>query len=55
VFHVKSAQPVKITDSDLIKRLLLIVLVYGVVMTVRMVAARPRVVTGIANSKTTFK
>jgi hypothetical protein len=46
VFRVKSAQTIKITDADLMKRLLLIVLVFAVVMAVRMVAARPCIVAG---------
>ena len=46
VFRVRSAQRVKISDTDLIKRLVLIVLLFSAYLTVRMVVGRPRVVKG---------
>ena len=46
VFRVRSAQRVKISDPDLIKRLLLVVLLFAAYLTVRMVVGRPHVVKG---------
>ena len=46
VFRVRSAQRIKISDADLIKRLVIIVLLFAAYLTVRMVVGRPRVVKG---------
>ncbi|XP_076449182.1 putative G-protein coupled receptor CG31760 [Babylonia areolata] len=46
VFRVRSAQRIKISDGDLIKRLLVIVFVFSVYLTARTVAGTPRVVQG---------
>ena len=46
VFRVRSAQRIKISDTDLIKRLALIVLIFSAFLTVRMVIGRPRLVGG---------
>jgi G protein-coupled receptor 158 len=46
VFRVRSAQRVKISDADLIKRLLIIVLVFAAYLTARTVAGTPSVVQG---------
>ena len=46
VFRVRSAQRIKISDSDLIKRLFIIVLLFAVYLSVRMVVGRPHVVKG---------
>ncbi|XP_062614926.1 probable G-protein coupled receptor CG31760 [Saccostrea cucullata] len=46
VFRVRSAQRVKISDGDLIKRLLLITLVCAAYLTARTIAGTPRVVEG---------
>ncbi|CAG5132424.1 unnamed protein product, partial [Candidula unifasciata] len=53
VFRVRSAQRVKISDADLIKRLVIIVLVFAGYLTARTVAAMPSVVQGrdISNLK----
>ncbi|KAI0228645.1 hypothetical protein LSAT2_020913 [Lamellibrachia satsuma] len=47
VFRVRSAQRIKISDTDLMKRLALIVLIFGAYLTVRTVIGRPRLVEGI--------
>ncbi|KAK7500249.1 hypothetical protein BaRGS_00008472, partial [Batillaria attramentaria] len=44
VFRVRSAQRIKISDGDLIKRLIVIVFVFSVYLTARTVAGTPRVV-----------
>lgn len=46
VFRVRSAQRVKISDGDLIKRLLLITLVCAAYLTARTIAGTPRVTEG---------
>ncbi|XP_064610873.1 LOW QUALITY PROTEIN: probable G-protein coupled receptor CG31760 [Liolophura sinensis] len=46
VFRVRSAQRVKISDYDLIKRLIIVVLLFAGFLTARMVAGRPKVVEG---------
>lgn len=46
VFRVRSAQRVKISDTDLIKRLLLIIFVFAAYLTARTIAGPPRVVEG---------
>ncbi|KAL5021248.1 hypothetical protein ScPMuIL_000403 [Solemya velum] len=46
VFRVRSAQRVKISDSNLIKRLLLIVSVFAAYTTARTIAGTPRVIEG---------
>ena len=46
VFRVRSAQRVKISDTDLIKRLILIVFVFAAYLTARTIAGPPRVVEG---------
>ncbi|KAL8613926.1 hypothetical protein ACOMHN_032916 [Nucella lapillus] len=46
VFRVRSAQRIKISDGDLIKRLIVIVFVFSVYLTARTVAGTPRVVPG---------
>ena len=46
VFRVRSAQRVKISDTDLIKRLLLVVFVFAAYLTARTIAGPPRVVEG---------
>ncbi|CAD5123151.1 DgyrCDS11521 [Dimorphilus gyrociliatus] len=51
VFRVRSAQRVKISDTDLIKRLLFIVLLFSVYLTVRMVIGRPKVMKATHSSK----
>ncbi|KAK2175881.1 hypothetical protein NP493_697g01005 [Ridgeia piscesae] len=47
VFRVRSAQRIKISDTDLIKRLALIVLIFGAYLSVRMVIGRPQIVNGV--------
>ena len=47
VFRVRSAQRIKISDTDLIKRLILIVLLFAAYLTVRMVVGPPRVIKGM--------
>jgi len=49
VFQVRSAQRVRISDADLIKRLLLIVFVFAICLMIRMLVAQPRAVTGKPN------
>ncbi|XP_071083633.1 probable G-protein coupled receptor CG31760 isoform X2 [Haliotis cracherodii] len=46
VFRVRSAARIKISDGDLIKRLIVIVLVFAAYLTARTVAGMPRVVQG---------
>lgn len=46
VFRVRSAQRIKISDGDLIKRLLVIVFVFAAFLTARTVAGMPTVVEG---------
>ncbi|KAK2152979.1 hypothetical protein LSH36_312g01017 [Paralvinella palmiformis] len=46
VFRVRSAQRIKISDTDLIKRLVLIVLLFAAYLSVRMVVGRPHIVKG---------
>ncbi|XP_052061288.1 probable G-protein coupled receptor 158 [Mytilus californianus] len=46
VFRVRSAQRVKISDTDLIKRLLLIIFVFAAFLTARTIAGPPQVVEG---------
>ena len=46
MFRVRSAQRIKISDTDLIKRLVLIVLCFAAYLSVRMFVGRPRVVKG---------
>ncbi|GFS15643.1 G-protein coupled receptor [Elysia marginata] len=46
VFRVRSAQRIKISDGDLIKRLLVIVLVFAAFLTARTIAGMPKVVEG---------
>jgi G protein-coupled receptor 158 len=43
---VRSAQRIKISDGDLIKRLLVIIFIFSVYLTARTVAGTPRVVEG---------
>ncbi|KAH9502992.1 hypothetical protein Btru_072548 [Bulinus truncatus] len=47
VFRVRSAQRIKISDGDLIKRLVVIVLVFAAYLTARTVASMPKVVGGL--------
>ena len=49
VFRVRSAQRVKISDGDLIKRLLLITFVCAAYLTARTIAGTPRVAEGTMN------
>ncbi|XP_012942258.2 probable G-protein coupled receptor 158 [Aplysia californica] len=44
VFRVRSAQRIKISDGDLIKRLLVIVFIFAAYLTARTVAGMPRIV-----------
>ena len=46
VFRVRSARAIKISDTDLIKRLCAIVIIFAIFLTVRMVLGRPRVKKG---------
>ncbi|RUS88962.1 hypothetical protein EGW08_003298, partial [Elysia chlorotica] len=46
VFRVRSAQRIKISDGDLIKRLVFIVLVFAAYLTARTIAGMPKVVEG---------
>lgn len=46
VFRVRSAQRIKISDADLIKRLSIIVLIFVAYLTVRTIIGRPLVTTG---------
>ncbi|CAI9727797.1 probable G-protein coupled receptor CG31760 [Octopus vulgaris] len=46
VFRVRSAQRIKISDADLIKRLVIIVLIFAAFLSGRTIAGRPRVVKG---------
>ncbi|KAL3859157.1 hypothetical protein ACJMK2_009389 [Sinanodonta woodiana] len=46
VFRVRSAQRIKISDADLIKRLIAVVLIFAAYLTARTVAGTPRVVEG---------
>ena len=50
VFRVRSAQRIKISDADLIKRLVIIVMLFAAYLSVRMVVGRPRVVKGTTSS-----
>ena len=49
VFRVRSAQRIKISDGDLIKRLVVIVFVFSVYLTARTVAGTPRVIQGLSS------
>jgi len=49
VFRVRSAQRIKISDADLIKRLLIIVLIFAAYSAARTIAGTPRVVQGKPN------
>lgn len=46
VFRVRSAQRIKISDGDLIKRLVIIVMIFAVYLSGRTIAGRPKVVKG---------
>lgn len=46
MFRVRSAQRIKISDADLIKRLVIIVLIFAAFLSGRTIAGRPRVVKG---------
>ncbi|XP_013396833.1 probable G-protein coupled receptor 158 [Lingula anatina] len=46
VFRVRSAQRIKISDADLIKRLIFIVSVFATFLSIRMGVGRPNVITG---------
>ncbi|XP_069112828.1 metabotropic glycine receptor-like [Argopecten irradians] len=46
VFRVRSAQRVKISDADLIKRLLIIIFICAAYLTARTIAGTPRVIEG---------
>ena len=51
MFRVRSAQRIKISDTDLIKRLAFIVLIFGTYLTVRMVLGPPTLVKGEASTQ----
>ena len=54
VFRVRSAQRIKISDTDLVKRLLIIVFIFGAYCAARTMAGMPTVVTGTPSLTTHY-